>query len=109
MNPPFTQNNILRKKNTCVKTISCIRNFTINCNIFGNYIAKIDIIKNNSMESIIKEFVIKLKNDLSKLNLTSLIIKLEDLPFALEIIAGVTSLILLFNASFLRIGINPSI
>ena len=79
INPPFTQNNILRKKNTCVKTISCIRNFTINCNIFGNYIAKIDIIKNNSVESIINEFVNKLKNDLSKLNLTSLVSKLEDL------------------------------
>ena len=78
MNTSIIQNHILIKKKTSIKTISCIRNFTIDCNIFGNYIAKIDIIKNNSMESIINEFVNKLKNDLSKLNLTSLITKLED-------------------------------
>ena len=72
-------NTTLIKKKTCVKTISCIRNFSIDCNIFGNYIAKIDIIKNNSVESIINEFVNKLKNDLSKLNLTSLVSKLENI------------------------------
>ena len=37
------------------------------------------------------------------------IINLEDLPLALEIIAGVIVLILISKASFLRIGIKPSI
>ena len=39
----------------------------------------------------------------------TLIINLDDLPLALEIAAGVIVLILMSNASFLSIGIRPSI
>ncbi len=39
----------------------------------------------------------------------NLIINLEDLPFALEIIAGVIVFIFISWDNFLRIGINPSI
>ena len=39
----------------------------------------------------------------------NLIINLEDLPLALEIAAGVIVLILISSASFLSIGIRPSI
>ena len=39
----------------------------------------------------------------------NLIINLEDLPLALEIAAGVIVLILMSRASFLSIGIRPSI
>jgi len=38
----------------------------------------------------------------------NLIINLEDLPLALEIAAGVIVLILMSSASFLSIGIKPS-
>tara|TARA_B100000902_G_scaffold399784_1_gene472524 strand:+ start:1638 stop:2222 length:585 start_codon:yes stop_codon:yes gene_type:complete len=65
-------------KNTSIKRLSCIRNFSLNCNIFGHYCAKIDIIKYNTMQSIINEFVCKLSYDLSKLKLTILIKKLEE-------------------------------
>ena len=67
-----------RKKNNRIEPLSCIRNFSLNCNIFGHYCAKIDIIKYNTMQSIINEFVCKLSNDLSKLKLTILIKKLEE-------------------------------
>ena len=39
----------------------------------------------------------------------NLIINLEDLPLDLEIAAGVIVLILMLSASFLSIGIRPSI
>ena len=38
----------------------------------------------------------------------NLIINLEDLPFTLDIIAGVTVLIFALLANFLRTGIKPS-
>ena len=68
-----------RKKNTRIKPLFCVRTFTLNCNTFGCYSVKIDIIKNNTTENIINEFVCKLSNDLSKLELTILIKKLEEI------------------------------
>ena len=38
----------------------------------------------------------------------NLIVNLEDLPFTLDIVAGVIVLILIFDANFFSIGINPS-
>ena len=38
----------------------------------------------------------------------NLIINLEDLPLTLDIAAGVTVLIFMLRANFLRIGIKPS-